>query len=302
MRTDERAGWPRYRTQAGRDRVMAAYAAALAEWPVPFEEICVPTAYGPTHAIASGPSGAAPVVLLPSFSGTALAWRPNVEALSCDRRVYALDVIGQPGRSLARRRLRTRTDCAAWLAETLHGLGLGSASMVGCSYGGFLAANLALLAPERVDRLVLIGPVGVFAVMSPLVALRMRLRGLQRRLVQRLGAGRPVDAGRLHAPAVPRRPQDDTWRALMGAIMAEAPEVSLARPAVFSRAEFARLAAPVLLLIGEHEQLYEPRATLTRALALKPGLEAEIVEGADHLAAMAQPSLVNARITSFLAG
>ena len=31
-----------------------------------------------------------------------------------------------------------------------------------------------------------------------------------------------------------------------------------------------------------------------------PGLEGEIVKGADHVAAMAQPEAVNARILSFL--
>jgi pimeloyl-ACP methyl ester carboxylesterase len=56
----------------------------------------------------------------------------------------------------------------------------------------------------------------------------------------------------------------------------------------------------MLLLIGEHEVLYDPAATVRRAQALKPGIEAEVIPGADHIAAMAQPDAVNARLLRFL--
>jgi len=58
----------------------------------------------------------------------------------------------------------------------------------------------------------------------------------------------------------------------------------------------------MMLLVGEYEQLYEPATTLKRARRLKPGIDAEIVPGADHIAAMAQPEWVNARLAAFLAG
>lgn len=56
----------------------------------------------------------------------------------------------------------------------------------------------------------------------------------------------------------------------------------------------------MLLLIAEHEILYEPHSTLRTAMTRMPGLEGEIVLGAHHLAAMAQPDAVNARIVDFL--
>ncbi|HEX3406331.1 MAG TPA: alpha/beta hydrolase, partial [Caulobacteraceae bacterium] len=62
------------------------------------------------------------------------------------------------------------------------------------------------------------------------------------------------------------------------------------------------ITAPMLLLVGEYEQLYEPAATVKRARRLKPDIEAEIVPGADHMAGMAQPDWVNARLARFLAG
>ena len=298
----EAEGYPRFKTEAGEARYQAAYDAALQDWPVACEALDIETELGPTHVIASGPADAPPLVLLPSFAGTALAWRPNIAALAERHRCYAVDVIGQPGRSLARRRLEDPDDYAPWLAELLDRLGVGRAAFVGCSFGAFLAARQALWAPGRVERVAMIGPPGVFAAMSWRVALTMRTARLRRRVRRLLGDKREPSARTLHAPGAPQHPEDDAWRRLMGVTMAESPEVSVTQAPVFSRAELKRITAPMLLLIGEYEQLYDPAATLARARRLKPGIAAELVSGADHIAAMAQPDIVNARLLGFLDG
>jgi pimeloyl-ACP methyl ester carboxylesterase len=293
---------PRFKASEGEARYRAAYDAALNDWPVAFEALEIETALGPTHVIASGPADAPPLMLLPSFAGTALSWRPNIAALAQRHRCYAVDVIGQPGLSLARRRLEAPDDYAPWMAELLDGLGVGKAAFIGCSFGGFLAARQALWAPDRVERVALIGPPGVFAAMSWRVALTMRTARLRRHVRRLLGDKREPNARALHAKGAPQHPQDDGWRRLMGVTMAESPEVSVTQAPVFTAAELKRITAPMLLLVGEYEQLYEPAATIQRARRLRPGIEAEIVPGADHMAAMAQPQWVNARLTRFLGG
>jgi pimeloyl-ACP methyl ester carboxylesterase len=297
---DAEETYPRFKTEAGEARYLAAYASALADWPVPYDELDIETRLGATHVITSGPLGAPPLMLLPSFAATGLSWRPNIAALSQSRRCYAVDVIGQPGRSLARRRIDGPDDYAPWLAELMDGLGVGRAAFVGCSFGAFLAARQALAAPERVERVAMIGPPGVFAAMSWRVALTMRTARLRRRIRKLLGDAREPNARTLHARGAPQHPVDDRWRALMGVTMAESPEVSVTQTPVFTRAELQRITAPMLLLIGEHEMLYDPHATLKRARQLKPEIEAELVPGADHIAAMAQPDWVNVRLAAFL--
>ena len=293
--------FPRFKTDEGRARYLAAYEAVLADWPVAFEALQIETELGPTQVIASGPAGAPPLMLLPSFAGTALVWRPNIAALSAGHRCFAVDVIGQPGLSLARRRLDAPDDYAPWMARLLDALGVSRAAYVGCSFGAFLAARQALWAPERVDRVAMIGPPGVFAAMSWRVALTMRTMRLRRRIRRLLRQPEP-DARGLHARGAPQHPADDGWRRLMGLTMAESPDVSVTVTPVFTAAELKAITAPMLLLIGEYEQLYDPAATLKRARRLKPGLDAELVPAADHIAAMAQPDWVNARLLAFLGG
>lgn len=57
---------------------------------------------------------------------------------------------------------------------------------------------------------------------------------------------------------------------------------------------------PVLLLIGEREVVNRrPAAAIHRARRLLPGIQAEIVPGANHIAAMTNPEVVNQYIMQF---
>ena len=52
-------------------------------------------------------------------------------------------------------------DIAHIYLELMDTLGLDKVDLVGCSIGGWIAAEMATKAPERVSRLVMVGPVGV---------------------------------------------------------------------------------------------------------------------------------------------
>ncbi len=300
MTAEPTAGFPRFKAEAGWARYLAAYEAALADWPVPFEERDLPTRLGPTHVIVSGPPDAPPLVLLHSFAGSATVWRPNVEALSRHFRTYAVDVIGQPGKSVATRALRNRRDYASWFTDLLDGLGVTRTSIVGCSFGGFLALSQAALTPDRIDRVVLISPAGSFVGLSLRFRVLMLTGPLRRRVRRLLGDKRPPDIADLGGPRAPLHPEDAKWRALMSVTMSESAMVSVTEAPVFRRSELRRVTAPTLLLIGDLERLYEPRATLALAKQRMPKLQTAIVANADHIAAMAQPEDVNARILRFL--
>ncbi len=288
--------YPMFQSEESRTRYMAAYDAVLAAWPVPYEALNLPTRLGTTHVIASGPADAPPLILLHSFAGSATVWRSNVAELCRHYRTYAVDVIGQPGKSVANRKLRTRQDYADWFADLLDALGIGRTSIVGCSFGGFLALSQASLTPDRVERVVLISPAGAFVGLSMKFVFRMLSSSLRRRLRRLLGDRR--EAGMHDLGLAP--PKDALWGALMGTTMTERPKPNLINAAVLAEAEVAAIRAPTLLLIGDGERLYDPAGTVALAKRRMPGLEGAVVAGADHVAAMAQPEAVNRHILEFL--
>jgi pimeloyl-ACP methyl ester carboxylesterase len=292
---------PTFKSDDSRARYLAAYNAVLQDWPVSYQELDLPTCLGETHIIASGPPNAPALILLPSFAGSATVWRLNVAELSRHYRTYAIDVIGQPGKSSATHRIKSRRQYARWLVDLLDGLSLQRASLVGCSFGGFLALNQALLTPERIRRVVLINPVGTFSSQYWQLFYAMRIRAPIRKLARRItGKKRPPRIDDLRPKSASAMPRDAKWAALIGVTMSEAPKVSVISPTVFTITQLRSIKTPTLLLIGEHETLYEPRATLRMAQERMPQLEGAIVQEADHIAAMAQPEDVNARIIHFL--
>jgi len=112
----------------------------------------------------------APVLLIhgsgPGVSAWA-NWRLVLPALARSRRAIAPDMVGF---GFTDRPAGVRYDMATWVQQTLDlmdALDLERADVVGNSFGGALALALAIRAPQRVRRLVLMGSVGVPFAITP---------------------------------------------------------------------------------------------------------------------------------------
>ena len=125
-----------FKTPEGEAAFIAAYDDAMKHWPVPYEERDIPTRFGLTHVVVSGPRDAAPLVLLHGYMATLTMWVPNISDFTKDHRVYAIDVMGQPGKSIPDEPIRNDADYVAWLNATLNGLHLTRIALVGMSFGG----------------------------------------------------------------------------------------------------------------------------------------------------------------------
>lgn len=109
--------------------------------------------------------GSGPAVLLLHGSGpgvTAWAnWRLTIPELSKRFRVIAPDLVGF---GYTERPAAIRYDLNTWVTQalaTLDALGIERAHVIGNSFGGALALAMAIRAPERIDRLVLMGSIGL---------------------------------------------------------------------------------------------------------------------------------------------
>ena len=101
----------------------------------------------------------APILYLHGGGGIALDL-PFIDLLGRDRRIIAPSHPGF-GKSSLPDWLDSVDDIAHIYLELMDRLGLTRTDIVGLSIGGWIAADLATKAPERLERLVLIGPVGV---------------------------------------------------------------------------------------------------------------------------------------------
>src|SRR5712691_9362812 len=97
----------------------------------------------------------APLLLIAGFGASSAVWQPKLrERLALSFRVVTFDNRGT-GRSDPFDGPLTIAQMAHDAKDVLGALGIARAHVMGVSMGGYIAQELALLHPERVDRLVL---------------------------------------------------------------------------------------------------------------------------------------------------
>lgn len=278
-----------FRSPESETEYHAAYEAALKLWPVAYEELYIPTRFGDTHVIASGPKEAPSLVLCHPAGCGSVIWYRNAEPFSGHFRTYAVDTMGEVNKSLLTRPVRNRQELAEWMAELFDGLQIDKADLVGNSFGGFLAVNTALALPERVRKMVLISPAATFVQMRAWTwhFFPAYLTGSKRLLSNAydwIWQGYPRDECITQLRDITRQ----------SGVPRHVP------PSVFSDEELRQLKAPTLLLIGDHEVIYKPEQAIRRAARLVSGLRAEIIPNANHNAEYTAADVVNQKVLDFL--
>ncbi|MEJ2109066.1 MAG: alpha/beta hydrolase [Acidobacteriota bacterium] len=150
-----------YKSEAGAKKVLNQYRNFLKKWPGPKEHLKVPTREGETFVIANGSHSAPPLVLFHGAMTNSIIWIKDVELWSGFFRVFAVDVIGEPGLSAPSRPPFDSDAYALWIDDILDHLALKSASFVGASLGGWLALDYAARRSNRIDKLSVMCPAGI---------------------------------------------------------------------------------------------------------------------------------------------
>lgn len=283
-----------FKTPKGANAYEKAYQESLTLWPVPFESIIVPTSCGDIHIIASGKMDAPPLFLLPMAGLSATMWYPNISALSQEYRTYAVDIPNDLGRSIPTRHTRNGHASAAWLLELFDELKVDSAFVAGASNGGWLAANLAVHTPERVQRVALLAPAGIFKPVSLkfyVTMLPVAVFPHERTLsvcTKPMASKDFVGEKRLANQMLTGFKN----RSIAGAM-------NLAPPRSFSNEELRQIETPVLLLYGELEMICNPHKAMERARQIIPHITAEIISNAGHGLSQEKPDIVNAKLLKF---
>ena len=112
---------------------------------------------GMVHLSAAGRGE--PILVLPGLAGGSRLLAPLMARLAQDYRVYWFDWAGE-GRSFALEALRLDDHPTRLLSDVLQAIPEESVSVLGISYGGCVALDLAQHRPEKLQRLILTGTPG----------------------------------------------------------------------------------------------------------------------------------------------
>ena len=259
-----------FKSKDGQRQVMELYDRMLGKWPVEHECLEIPTRHGNTFVIASGDPDADHLILLHGAGSNSLMWIDDVQVYSKHYRVYAVDLIGEAGKSSANRPSLLGPAYAEWLADIYDDLKIDKATIVGISQGGWTALKFATARPERVDRLILICPGGIIYDNIPFVLYAFTLTTMGawgiRRIVKTLFGDQPVEQSILEAMTLTIK--NFKYR--------------LAIPPLYANEELAALTMPTLFIGGTKDALRNSVKIADRLRRLVPNLTVDLIDGGGH--------------------
>lgn len=221
-----------------------------------------------------------------------LIWDPLLDALAANHRVVAPEHPGA-GDSQGIEHVEDLWDLVLYYNELLDVLGIERAKVVGHSFGGMVAAEIAATSPQRVERLVLIAPIGLWRDDHPVPDISGvppdRLPGLvladpEGPLAAMLPAPDPTDPESLFRAS-------QTMSSILQFIW-PLPDKGLSK-------RLYRLKAPTLLVWGAQDKLVDPAYGEDFAAAIADA-RLEVVDGAGHLPQLEQAERTIGLITDFL--
>jgi pimeloyl-ACP methyl ester carboxylesterase len=243
------------------------------------------------HVAGDGP----PLLYLHGAVG--LVWEDFLESLAAQFTVYAPEHPGTtPGDPDGIKALDDLWDLTLYYYELLDQLELRSPAVVGHSFGGMVGAEIAATNPERVSKLVMISPIGLWRDDAPVVQY-MTLTPDELAEVAFYEPDGPIAEMMLGLPeeeeAMKEAMIQFTWAlACTGKFVWPLPDKGLKK-------RLHRITAPTLIVWGQQDKLAAPVYAEEFASRI-PNARVELVDKAAHVPQLEQMDQVSRLVTEFL--
>jgi pimeloyl-ACP methyl ester carboxylesterase len=239
--------------------------------------------------LEQGPADGPVLVMLHGFSDSSFSFSRLLPLIPPSYRAFALDLRGH-GDSDRPRAGYGMNELAVDVVAFMDALAVDRFTVIGHSMGSFVAQHVASLAPDRVERLVLIGSATNG---QDLVALDSIIAGLAEPV--------PAEFIREFQYSTVHVPLPDEF---MARVMVESGKLSLhvwqaAMAGHMAHETPSGLTLPTLLLWGEKDAVF-PRTQQAALLDLIPGAELKVYPETGHAVHWERPERVAADLVDFL--
>ncbi|RAR54565.1 3-oxoadipate enol-lactonase [Paraburkholderia unamae] len=248
------------------------------------------------NVVKGGPAERSTVILIHAVGLDLTYWDRQIEALTAHHHVVALDLPGH-GRSARAPHSGSIADLASDVATVIDDLGSLSVHVVGHSFGGMVAQQLAISYPDRVRSLTLAATAASFSDEA-----RGYLRGHSSAIrAQGMSAALPSLPLSLADSTRQRRP--DLLERLTKTMLAMDPDVyavAWTEIANFDATDrLSGIRCPSLILVGDEDRNTPPDASapLARDIA---GAAIVVIAGAAHMLPMEEAERFNEELIRFL--
>lgn len=259
-----------FKSIEGKNSILAVYDSLLEKWPVPFEKINLKTRCGDTFVIVGGDRSLPPLILLHGSSSNSAMWIGDISEYTKYYRVYAVDLPGEPGKSVDIRPDLTTSAYSDWMKDVFDEFKIEKASFVGISLGGWLAIKFALVYPDKINRLVLLCPSGIgpqkASVMLYMLPLKLLGKWGEVKTIKKVMGIKEISEETIEYSRLISK----NFSPYMGLVP------------VFSDEELKRLSSPIMLIVGEKDALLDSKKTAERVKKALPYAQIILLPGAGH--------------------
>ena len=167
-----------YESEEGKKEILDLYDRQLSRLATPWKDVYVDTTFGKTHIIETGNLSDEPLLVFHGGNATTTYNLLTCDFIMNDFHIYAVDMVGHPGKSAETSLAAKGYDYGRWVSEVIDGLKYDKISLFGGSFGAGVIAKTMCICPDKVKKVFLYVPSGIknapaiksASMMNPMIA------------------------------------------------------------------------------------------------------------------------------------
>lgn len=271
-----------YKSAAGKEKILKLYDKQLERLGVAYSDKWVSTSFGSTHLIETGNLTGVPLLIFHGGNATTAYNLLECDFLMEDFHIYAIDIIGHPGKSAQVCLSGKNYDYGKWAGEVISAIGYESICCFGGSFGAGIIAKTMCVSPEKIKRAVLYVPSGIknapkinsMSMMFPMIMYWFTHKDKWFRKCM------------LPMAVVEENITDDIYETAKLSI--DYSKIKTGMPGNVSKNKIRKCKAPTLVMAAEKDCLFPAKGVLPRAKSIIENCTTYLLEGRGHMSSLTE--------------
>lgn len=281
-----------YKSSSGRMKSINLYDEQIKKLAVEFTDIYIETTFGKTHLIETGNKHGRPLLVFHGGNSTTAYNLLMCRFLLDEFHIYAVDTIGHPGKSSETSLSSKGYAYGQWASEVIDKIGYDKINCFGISFGGGVLAKLMCVAPEKVEKAVLIVPSGINNAF-PISTAKMLIPLIQYRFTKK---EKYLKNTILYMAINDEVIDKDTLDIVKDSF--DNVKTKIGMPTNIKASLLNNYKAPTLVIAAENDCLFPAKRVLTRAKNIISNCKVHMLKGSGHMHIL--PQYEKKLITDFL--
>ncbi len=266
-----------YRSEKGKEEIIKLYDSQLSRLGTPWNDVYADTSFGKTHIIETGNLTGEPLLVFHGGNATTAYNLLACDFIMNDFHIYAVDMVGHPGKSAETSLPAKGYDYGKWVSEVIDALRYDKISLFGGSFGAGVIAKTMCVCPDKIKRVVLYVPSGIknapaiksASMMMPMIAYWIT------------GKDKWLKKCMLPMAITEDNITDDIYETAKLSI--DHIKVKTGMPSNVDGKMMRKCAAPTLIMAAEKDCLFPGKGVIERAQEIIPDCTAYLLKERGHM-------------------